>query len=56
VVVVGDVDLDALRTWLRSELASYKVPKSLFAAEEIPHTPTGKVRRSTLARDLGVGS
>ena len=55
-VVVGDVDLDALRTWLRGELASYKVPKSLFAAGEIPHTATGKVRRSTLARDLGVES
>jgi acyl-CoA synthetase (AMP-forming)/AMP-acid ligase II len=55
-VVVGDVDLDALRTWLRSELAAYKVPKSLFAVSEIPHTATGKVRRSALARDLGVES
>ena len=55
-VVVGDVDLDALRTWLRGELAAYKVPKTLFAVDEIPHTPTGKVRRSTLARDLGVES
>jgi acyl-CoA synthetase (AMP-forming)/AMP-acid ligase II len=54
-VVVGDVDLDALRTWLRGELAAYKVPKSLFAAGDIPHTPTGKVRRSTLAQDLALG-
>jgi acyl-CoA synthetase (AMP-forming)/AMP-acid ligase II len=55
-VVVGEVDLDALRTWLRGEVAAYKVPKSLFPVGEIPHTATGKVRRSTLARDLGVGS
>jgi acyl-CoA synthetase (AMP-forming)/AMP-acid ligase II len=55
-VIVGDVDLDALRRWLRRELASYKVPKSLFGVDEIPHTATGKVRRSTLARDLGVES
>jgi long-chain acyl-CoA synthetase len=54
-VVVGDVDLDALRTWLRTQVAPYKVPKQLLATDELPRTSTGKVRRSTLADDLGVG-
>jgi acyl-CoA synthetase (AMP-forming)/AMP-acid ligase II len=54
--IVGDVDLDALRAWLRTEVAPYKVPKQLFTVAEIPHTPTGKVRRSSLAEDLGIPS
>jgi len=54
-VVVGDIDLDALRTWLRGELAAYKVPKSFIGTEEIPRTATGKVRRGHLAGELGIG-
>jgi acyl-CoA synthetase (AMP-forming)/AMP-acid ligase II len=52
--VVGAVDLDALHTWLRGEVAPYKVPKDLVAAPELPRTATGKVRRSRLAEDLGL--
>jgi acyl-CoA synthetase (AMP-forming)/AMP-acid ligase II len=53
-VVVGEVDLDALGAWLRTQLAAYKLPKRIHAASELPRTSTGKVRRSTLAGDLGV--
>jgi acyl-CoA synthetase (AMP-forming)/AMP-acid ligase II len=53
-VVVGDVDLDALGTWLRTQVTAYKVPKQLFAAPELPRTATGKVRRSRLADELGI--
>ena len=35
-------------------LAPYKRPKQVAFVDEIPKTPTGKVRRSTLARDLGL--
>ena len=34
-------------------LAPYKRPKQVAFVDEIPKTPTGKVRRSTLAKDLG---
>jgi acyl-CoA synthetase (AMP-forming)/AMP-acid ligase II len=54
--VVGDVDLDGLAAWLRGEVAAYKVPKDLLAVQQLPRTATGKVRRSTLAHDLGVRS
>ena len=53
--VVGDVDLDALHAWLRTQVAPYKLPKQLLAMEELPRTSTGKVRRSLLAAELGLG-
>jgi long-chain acyl-CoA synthetase len=53
-VVGAGVDLDALRQWLRGEVAPFKLPKELFAVGELPRTSTGKVRRSTLAADLGL--
>ena len=53
--VVGDVDLDALHAWLRTQVAPYKLPKQLVAMAELPRTSTGKVRRSLLAAELGLG-
>jgi acyl-CoA synthetase (AMP-forming)/AMP-acid ligase II len=53
-VVVGDVDLDALHRWLRGQVAPYKVPKQLLTMTELPRTSTGKVRRSQLAKELGL--
>ena len=35
-------------------LAPYKRPKDVVLVDEIPRTATGKVRRSTLGRDLGL--
>ena len=52
--IVGDVDLDSLHHWLRSQVAPYKVPKQLVPVAELPRTSTGKVRRSKLARELGL--
>jgi len=54
--VVGDVDLAALDAWLRGEVAPFKRPKSLVAVDDLPRTSTGKVRRSSLAADLGIPS
>lgn len=41
-------------TFVRSRLAGYKCPKEMFELDEIPHTSTGKVRRSTMAAHLGL--
>ena len=35
-------------------LAPYKRPKEIFLVDEIPKSPTGKVKRSSLAADLGL--
>ncbi|MCJ7672415.1 MAG: AMP-dependent synthetase, partial [Acidimicrobiia bacterium] len=52
--VVSEVAPDELAAWLRDRLAPHKRPKELFPVHEIPVSPTGKVRRSTLAADLGL--
>jgi long-chain acyl-CoA synthetase len=52
--VVADVPAAELDRFLRDRLAPYKRPKRIVAVAELPHSPTGKLRRSTLARDLGV--
>ena len=53
-VVGAQLTIGALRTHIELVLAPYKRPKDIMMVAEIPHTPTGKVRRSTLAADLGV--
>jgi acyl-CoA synthetase (AMP-forming)/AMP-acid ligase II len=52
--VTGTVDPDAVIAFARERLAPYKCPKQVVRVTEIPHTPTGKLRRSTLAEDLGL--
>ena len=39
---------------LRANLAGYKNPKELHHVGEIPHSPNGKIRRSLLAKELGL--
>lgn len=36
-------------------LAPYKRPKEVHVVAEIPRSKTGKVKRSRLALDLGIG-
>jgi acyl-CoA synthetase (AMP-forming)/AMP-acid ligase II len=52
--VVADVDPEVLGAWLRLRLAPHKRPKLIVPGAEIPVSPTGKVRRSVLGRDLGL--
>jgi len=52
--VVGGVEPDELAAWLRDRLAPHKRPKEIFRVDDIPVSPTGKVRRSCLAADLGL--
>ena len=54
--VVGDASDADLEAWLATRLAPYKRPKRFERVEAIPHTPTGKVRRSRLAQDLGLAA
>jgi acyl-CoA synthetase (AMP-forming)/AMP-acid ligase II len=51
--VVGDVEEEALRLHARERLAPAKRPKDVVRVAALPHTDRGKVRRSTLAADLG---
>ena len=52
--VVGDVDPALVIEHARTVLAPYKVPKAVYVLDELPHTGTGKVRRSAIAGILGL--
>jgi long-chain acyl-CoA synthetase len=52
--VVGPVDPDALRAFARDRLAPAKRPKDVVKLDVLPSTDRGKVRRSTLAAELGL--
>jgi long-chain acyl-CoA synthetase len=52
--VVGDVTEAQVQAWATERLAPHKRPKRVLLVDEIPHTPTGKVRRLSLASELGV--
>jgi acyl-coenzyme A synthetase/AMP-(fatty) acid ligase len=39
---------DAMRDFLRSKLAGYKVPRWFESVKELPKTPTGKIQRFKL--------
>jgi acyl-coenzyme A synthetase/AMP-(fatty) acid ligase len=47
---------EALRVHARAATAPYKQPRSLRFVESLPHTATGKLRRSAIRDDLGNGS
>jgi len=42
----------ALRSWCRETLASFKVPKSVFHLDALPRNPTGKIMRRELSAML----
>ena len=46
---------EALRAAASARLAPYKRPKSYFAAEDLPHTATGKLMRRAVPEHLGLG-
>jgi acyl-CoA synthetase (AMP-forming)/AMP-acid ligase II len=52
--VVGTVTEADVAAWAAERLAPYKRPKEVLVVDDIPHTPTGKVRRSRLSHDLGL--
>ncbi|MEO0494149.1 MAG: AMP-binding protein [Actinomycetota bacterium] len=51
--VVGDVDLDTLRTTVRASLSGYKVPERWIGLPRLPRNANGKVDREALRSGLG---
>jgi len=47
--IVGDADLDELKTWARARLPGSHAPKSYVRVEALPRTATGKIKRADLA-------
>jgi acyl-CoA synthetase (AMP-forming)/AMP-acid ligase II len=43
-----------LRRWVGEQLASYKVPRSVFVVDVVPLGPTGKIQRAKMAEILGL--
>jgi long-chain acyl-CoA synthetase len=52
--VVGSVGPEQLHAFARERLAPAKRPKEVLTVAALPHTERGKVRRSTLAAELGL--
>ena len=46
------IDLDEVVTFLRDDVATYKLPEMIEAFDELPFTPTGKIQRHVLARQV----
>jgi acyl-CoA synthetase (AMP-forming)/AMP-acid ligase II len=51
---VGAAAPDQVTKELRANLAGYKNPKELHHVAEIPRSPNGKIRRSLIAKELGL--
>ncbi|MDT9595037.1 AMP-binding protein [Nocardioides zeae] len=47
----GDVDEEDLRSWVKQNLARYKVPRDIVFLDELPRNATGKVLKRELDRD-----
>jgi len=45
----ADTSVDRIKAHCRERLATYKIPKFIEAAAELPKTASGKIRRSALA-------
>ena len=52
--VIGTVSPGQVIDHARSKLAAYKCPKDVYEVHDLPRTSTGKVRRSDIARALGL--
>jgi len=46
----GDLTIEALRTWGKERLASYKVPKEAMVLEQLPRNAMGKVSKPDLKK------
>ncbi|HEV3471969.1 MAG TPA: hypothetical protein VG408_02015, partial [Actinomycetota bacterium] len=40
------LDVELLRAWARERLAGFKCPRAIEIVEELPRTPTGKLKRT----------
>lgn len=53
--VIGTVSTDDVVRHARERLAGYKCPKDVYLVDDLPRTVTGKVRRTALVEELGLG-
>lgn len=53
-IVSKDLSEEELKSFLRSKLASFKIPKKFFFVEEIPRNEMGKVKRLELIQTLSL--
>jgi fatty-acyl-CoA synthase len=56
VVLVGDVDIDELREWVRARLRSTRVPALIDVRAELPYNETGKLLRRVLKAEATPGA
>jgi fatty-acyl-CoA synthase len=45
----ADLDEDEIKTYVKENLANYKVPREVVFIDELPRNPTGKVLKRELA-------
>jgi fatty-acyl-CoA synthase len=50
----ASVDEDAIKTYVKENLARYKVPREVIFLDELPRNPTGKILKREL-KDIAVG-
>ncbi len=50
----ASIDEDAIKTYVRENLARYKVPREVIFLDELPRNPTGKILKGEL-REMAVG-
>jgi fatty-acyl-CoA synthase len=50
----ASVDEDAIKTYVKDNLARYKVPREVIFLDELPRNPTGKILKREL-KDISVG-
>ncbi len=49
IVAAGEpIGADAIRAYVKANLARFKVPRDVVFLDELPRTPTGKIHRATL--------
>ena len=49
-VVSKDVDFESLKSWLKGEIASYKIPKDHLVINELPRNVLGKVTKKEVQK------
>ena len=45
VVLKSETDENSIRTYCRDEMASFKVPDTIYITDTLPRTATGKIQR-----------
>ena len=49
---VEEIDIDAVRDWVRERIGSLKTPEIIVVVDEVPQTATGKILRREVKRRL----